>query len=39
MEALATVFEYIKNILKLIQDFFADIFPQKEETEGEEAGE
>ncbi len=35
MEALQTVFDYIKAILEMIKNFFADIFPQKPEEDGE----
>ena len=31
MEALQTVLDYIKGILALLKDFFAELFPAKEE--------
>lgn len=36
MEALQTVFDYIKAILEIIKNFFADLMPEKE-AEGEDA--
>lgn len=37
MEALQTVFDYIRAILEIIKGFFAEIFPQEENTEEDEA--
>lgn len=37
MEALQTVFDYIKAILNIIKEFFAELFPQEDNAteEGE----
>lgn len=37
MEALHTVFDYIREILKFIKEFFAELFPQEENAEEGEA--
>lgn len=38
MEALQTVFDYIRAILEIIKGFFAEIFPQEDNaTEEDEA--
>lgn len=37
MEALQQVFDTIKAVLEIIKNFLADIFPQKDEAEGEDA--
>lgn len=38
MEALQTVFDYIRGILEIIKGFFAELFPQEDNaTEEDEA--
>ena len=36
MEALQTVFDYIKAILEIIKGFFAELFPQEDNTTEED---
>ena len=37
MEALQTVFDYIKAILEIIKGFFTELFPQEKNAEEGEA--
>ncbi len=39
MDALTTVFETILRVIEIIKNFFAQLFPQKDEGEAEEGAE